>query len=140
MAFTAAQKVKLRLYLGYPSIFRYRDSRLESVLDVVGEDAEAKAEIEALMASILTIETSLTSSLGTAGLKRAEDIEWYQAGSGSSVTPEMSAKYAEGKRFINRISLMLGVPLYGQYYGGSGYPGDAFMGIGHQYGGPLKLG
>jgi hypothetical protein len=140
VAFTDAQRVKLRLYLGYPNINRHRDSRLESALDIVGDDAAAKAEVESIMASIVAVDTSLVASLGTAGLKRAEDIEWYQAGSSSTVGPEISSKWSEGRRHISRLSILFGVPIWGDYYGGRGYPGDAFMGIGHQYGGPLKLG
>jgi hypothetical protein len=52
----------------------------------------------------------------------------------------MSAKAAEGRRFASRLSILFGVPLWSNYFGTGGYAGDAFMGIRHQYGGPLKLG
>jgi hypothetical protein len=140
VAFTDAQRVKIRLYLGYPIINRYRDPRLEGAIDVVGQEPEAQAQAEAILTTIASVDTSLASSLTTAGFKRVDKIEWYPNGSSSGPGPAISAKRAEGRRHVGRLSTLMGVPIGDDYFGERGYGGDAYMGIGHQYGGPLKMG
>lgn len=144
MAFTNAQKVQIRKWLGYPSIFRYKDVRLESAIEVVGDDPDAQAEVEAVLARLATgddsVESQLDDALGTAGLKRAEDVEWYQAGSETSAgangaTAQQAALEHGGRILCSRLSQLFGVPLYGDAYGTKGYPGDQFTGKAHQYGG-----
>lgn len=131
--------MKARLYLGAPDLWRYRDSRLESALD--GLDADAEAEVVALLDAIAEADGLLAadgSAIQSAGLKRAEDIEWY--GDGKSVTGEsspMQAAAARGRQLINRLSIILGVPIINDYFGRRGYGGDEFMGFGFQYGGGI---
>jgi len=138
MAFTAAQQVQIRKYLGYPQVFRYRNSRLEDAITVVGADVDSSAEVVSILASIAGVETGLTSALENAGLKRAEDIEWYQ--SSASGSSEVDTKRAEGRRFCARLSQLFGVPLLNDAFGTAGYEDDGFMGVGHQYGGPIPMG
>lgn len=137
MAFTEAQKVKIRKYLGYPDTYQQNNTRLESAIVVIGDRADTQAEVVAVLASIAAVETSLGTSLQTAGLKRAEDIEWYQSASGS---PVIDAKINEGRRFCSQLSMLFGVPLAGDAFGKSGYQGDSWMGVAHQYGGIIPLG
>lgn len=149
MAFTEAQKVQIRKWLGYPSIFRYKDVRLESAITVVGDDPDAQAEAESILARLsggaTSVDSQLDDALGTAGLKRAEDIEWYQPGSGSSAassgaTAQQASLEHAGRLLCSRLSQLFGVPLYGDAYGTRGYPGDQFTGPAHQYGGPFRMG
>lgn len=144
MAFTNAQKVQIRKWLGYPTLFRLEDVRLESAITVVGNDPDAQAEAEVILAKLNTgatsVETQLEDALGTAGLKRAEDIEWYQPGAGSSAassgaTAQQASLEHQGRILCSRLSQLFGVPLYGDAYGTRGYPGDEFTGKAHQYGG-----
>lgn len=140
MAFTTAEAVQIRKYLGVPSINRYRDPRLEGAIEVVGADTDAATEVRAILAAITNVETTLTSALSTAGLKRAEDIEWYQASSGSSGSSVVEAGRSEGRRLCAQLSVLFGVPLVNDAFGTGGYGGDWFMGTGFQYGGPIRLG
>lgn len=131
MAFTEAQKVKLRVYLGYPDTYQQANTRLESAIDVIGGRAATQTEVESVLASLAAVETSLASSLSSAGLKRAEDVEWYEGSSGSAAIDQ---KRSEGRRYCSRLSIIFGVPLAGDYFGSRGYEGDNWMGVGHQYG------
>jgi hypothetical protein len=141
VAFTAAQRVKIRLYLGYPVINRYRDPRLEGALDTVAAEPEAQAEVESIMTSIVAVNTSLASSLSTAGFKRVDKIEWFPStASSGSVSPAVATKRSEGRLFCARLSTLMGVPLWSDYFGERGYGGDAYMGPAHQMGAPLKMG
>lgn len=138
MAFTNAQKVDIREALGYPSILRYKDTRLESAIDVIGDDPDAKAKAESILADIATAATATTTGLKVAGLKRAEDVEWYQAGSGTSGGSAVAAaQRSHGRMLCSRLSQLFGVPLYGDMFGEHGYPGDDFTGPAHQYGGGI---
>lgn len=140
MAFTEGQKVTLRLLLGYPDIFRQHNPRLESVFDVIGARPETQAVIVDLIDKVAAIDPQLVSLLQFAGLKRAEDVEWYQNLSSKWSAPQEAVR-AQGRMLIGRISRLMGVPILGDYFGTGGYPGDWFMGSSNQMsGGILPLG
>lgn len=140
MAFTSAAAVQVRKYLGYPQLNRYKDVRLENAISIIGDDADASAEVTSVLATLVIIEASLANAQTTAGLKRAEEVEWYQA-TGNSGSAEIEGKRSEGRRFCSRLSQLFGVPLWGDAFGTAGYPGDSFMGPGmQQSGGPIPLG
>ncbi|NUP13761.1 MAG: hypothetical protein HOW73_47600 [Polyangiaceae bacterium] len=134
MAFTTAQKISIRKYLGLPSVHLDQDSRLESAIDLIGTVPEAQTEVEALLTQLTAVQTELTNSLAQAGLKRAEDVEWYQAGAGSSVIDQ---KRAEGRRYCNQLSIIFGVPIVHDYFGEGGYQDDSWRGTSFQYGGGI---
>lgn len=138
MAFTETQKSQIRLALGYPDTFLDRNSRLEDAIDLVGARPATQAIVDAILVSLAGVSTSLAASLSSAGLKRAEDIEWYAAGSGGSAV--ITQKRDEGKRFCAQLSIIFGVPIMADMFGTGGYLGDKWMGVAHQYGGPIQLG
>lgn len=137
MAFTEAQRVKLRKFLGYPDVYRQYNPRLESAFDVIGGRADTQASVEDLITKIDAVDLSLTNALALAGLKRAEEVEWYQAMSGKGISAPMAAAIAQGKMLIGRLSTTFGVPIYSDYFGIGGYPGDAYMGTGNQRSGGM---
>jgi hypothetical protein len=140
MAFTDAQKVKIRVYLGVPSINRFRDPRLEGALDVVGADPEAAAEVLAILAKLATVETALDDATSTAGLKRADEVEWYP-GKGQTGSAAIDAQRNVGRRWCSRLSQLLGVPIVNDAFGTLGHGGDWFFGRGAQgTGGMTPLG
>ncbi len=135
MAFTDAQLVQLRKWLGYPQLNRYRDTRLESAFAVVGADVEASAEVVAILAQLVDIDAAVGTSLTTtAGLKRADEVEWYPGSKGGG-TAQVEALTARGRTMCSRLSDLFGVPLWGDAWGKQGYAGDFFMGRSFQYGG-----
>ena len=137
MAFTEAQKAQVRLALGYPYTYQDRNSRLESAFDLLGADAAVSAIVVSVLTSLTAVGTSLAASLSKAGLKRAEDIEWYQSGGGSSVIDQQRA---EGRRYCGQLSILFGVPIMADMFGVAGYEGDRWMGASYQYGNQIKLG
>ncbi len=137
MAFSDAQLVQLRKWLGYPQLNRYRDTRLESAFDVVGADVEASAEVVAILAQIAIIDGAvLTALTTTAGLKRADEVEWYPGSKGGG-TAQIEALVGRGRMLCSRLSDLFGVPLWGDAWGKQGYAGDFFMGRSAQYGGGI---
>lgn len=137
MAFTEAQRVDLRKYLGYPDVYRQYNPRLESAFDVIGGRPDTQASIEALMVKIAAVDLAFSNALSLAGLKRAEEVEWYQAMVGKGISAPMAAAMALGRILIGRLSTTFGVPVYSDYFGPGGYSGDAYMGPGMQRSGGM---
>jgi hypothetical protein len=123
MAFTSAETYKIRKYLGYPQVYLQANPRLESAIPLVGTNVDAVADVQAILASMALIETNLVDALSTAGLKRAEEIEWYQDSSGSSVVKSLNG---QANKFCNQLSIIFGVPIANRIFGGQGYSGDAW--------------
>lgn len=127
MAFSEAQKAQIRRYLGYPDVFRYANTRLESALDVVGGRPDTQALIESDLTALAVIETQLTNAVASGGIKKVDEIEFFEIGQTSKIR-------SDGRRICGRLSITLGVPLAGDAFGEQGYGGDEFMGTGFQYG------
>jgi hypothetical protein len=150
MAFTEAQRVQIRFYLGFTDLFRDHNSRMESAMDVVGDRPATQAQIELILASLVTAEaalqsavTSVSSGTSTGGIKKVDEVEFYQAStSSSSSTDDKAIENARRncRMYAGRLSIMLGVPLVGDVFGGLGYQGDCWMGRGFQGGGEIPLG
>jgi len=118
---TDMQKAQVRLYLGYPDHFRYKHTRLESVLDRLSPEAEVL--VTKSLEKLETIENILLEAGTTgAGLKRVDEI-WFDNGSVRTVEIRKS-----GRQFVARISIITGVPIYSDVFGSQGYLGDTFSG------------
>lgn len=72
MAFTTAQKVKIRKYLGWPA-YAFYDTSLESTIEAVGAIPEGQAEVEVVLANLATIETEITNLHGIALAQKVEE-------------------------------------------------------------------
>ena len=123
MAFTSLQKVKIRLYLGYPNLYRYKHTRLESAMDAVEPDAETL--VAADLTALDAIQSNLSTSVATdGGIKRVDEVEFFSE-SGSRKEGRAAAR-----QIVTRISTILGVPIYADVFGEAGYPGDAWSELG----------
>lgn len=118
-----AHKAQIRLYLGYPDLFKYKNTRLESVISDSVLSSEAQDLIISALNSLAVVESFI---LGTAiqmgGLKRVDDVEFF-----SGKTTKEIRHY--GKMYVSRISITLGVPVYSDVFGTKGYLGDTFSGL-----------
>lgn len=119
--FTGPEKITIRAVLGYPNLFRYKNTRLESALVAVDDDGAAYVRAE--LARVVEIDTAIASG-GTAfdalGLKKVDEIEFQN---GANQGPAEQAKRM-GRIHIGRISAFFGVPTWSDYYGQGGFPGD----------------
>jgi hypothetical protein len=137
MALTTEQHAKIRLYLGYPDLWRYRDTRLEGILTGIQLSPEAEALISAALTALESVEEQiLTGSIGMSGVKRVDEIEFF---AGSRLQTE-TFKY--GRMYVGRISITLGVPIYSDVFGTTGYLGDKYSagGLGSRGGNRIPLG
>lgn len=141
MALTSTQQAQIRQFLGYPDLFRYKNTRLEGAING-NLSLDAEALIIEQIAQLVTIDTALVSGTGltTAGVKKVDEIEFF----GAMVT--INSLRALGRTVAARISTTLGVPFFSDYFAGAGYPGDAYSDVlgapggGNGRGGPITLG
>lgn len=103
MAFNDAQKVQLRKWLGYPALDRDTFSHVESTFDTIGADAATQTEVETILAALVVIDGQQTSSVATAGMKRAEEIEWYEG------QARMDGIASRGRVLVQRLATIFNV-------------------------------
>lgn len=123
MAFSATQKKDIRKYLGVPFGFYYLTTRLESMMDLVGEDSVAQTEIETWLTRLAAIDTALTSSSASSvsygALRKVDEIEFFEPSSDSDQGASI-ALIDQGRVLIDRIARALGVSdvlPHGDYFG-----------------------
>jgi hypothetical protein len=123
VAFTETQKVEIRLYLGFPDVFQAGNPRLESAFDVIGARPETQAMVEAIMARIADAITAAfdTSTASAGGIKRVDEIEFF--GTDEGKTAEDHA-IGNGRRAVNQLSIIFGIPIVNDIFGQRGYRGD----------------
>jgi hypothetical protein len=121
MSFTDTERAAIRAALGYPQLFKQEFYRLESAMDLVGSNPEQLTLAQTYLDQITTIETGLTSALATSGMKKAEDIEWYDG------QARITGLRKEGRRLTARLSNLLGVEKLSDAFGEGGYQGDAWI-------------
>lgn len=132
--FSDTEKAQIRLYLGYPDVYLDANSRLESAMVVVETSRpEVVTIVQDLLTKLAAVDDLLTSAASNGGLKRAEDIEWYQG-------QEIRDKRNEGRRLAGRLSGIFGVPIETDAFGSDGFQGYGFTSRGSQYGGPIRMG
>ena len=126
MAFTEANKKDIRKYLGVPFGFYTLTSRLESMMNLVGQNATDQAEIEGWLTRLGEIDTALLgsgSSTTTAtygALKKVDEVEFYEPTDDSSTGASTIALVEQGRVLIHRIARALGVSdvlPHGDYFG-----------------------
>lgn len=108
MAFSEADRVKIRSYLGYAQIFLQADPRLESAMTAVQSiadggtrpDNSAELYIKAIVVDLESVDTRLKSLHAPALATKADDV--------SLDVPRARAMLcAEGRRIVNRLSVQL---------------------------------
>lgn len=127
MAFTAAQKIAIRSYMGVAFGFYEISSRLESMMDLVGTDATAQAQIEAWLDRLQLVDESLTGDAASAvsatygSIKKVDEVEFYPAATDGSATATTTMPLVtQGRTLIGRIARALGVSDFlpiGDYFG-----------------------
>jgi len=103
VAFTAAEAATLRRLLGYADRNRETYWLLESVLTSI--EAATETEVKTLLTRVAAVETQISSGLSRAGLKRAEDVEFYASAEARSDWLE------EGDRLVSQIAALLNIPV-----------------------------
>jgi len=120
VALTATQKASVRRYLGYPDVNREPHHNLEGAL--VALSAEGEAIVIDILAKLATLDTRLESRQATQGIKRAEEVEFFE-------TAGLTGLWMEGRRLVEQLAALLDVQIRRQIYGpGGGTAGPAGRG------------
>lgn len=118
MPLTDTQKATVRMYLGYSDQSRSAANRANLEGALVALSSDAVTQVTAILASIATVETSLTTvnSSARAGIKSVDNggVVWADDGRSAS-----RAVTDEGRRFVRRLSVILGVPVASDVFGSS---------------------
>lgn len=111
MAFSATQRAQIYQYLGYDAIGL--DATLETkITGVESSGSAAEATVAGILTQITAVETSLSSSGASAArgaLKRADDIEFYDTKSETSVFQAGLAltPLQYGRLLVSRLAVRL---------------------------------
>lgn len=113
MAFSEAQKIKLRKLLGWPA-YATADTTLESAIALIGANADAQAEVEAVLAKIAIIETEIEGLHSIALAQKVEESE---------LNPN---RYRDlrtaGRREVRQLSILLNTEVRRDVFG-TGFTG-----------------
>lgn len=140
MALTTVEKATIRLLLGFPDQFRFRNTRLESILDNISPEAETLIRTQLTSLALVELQITTATAAAASGVKRVDEITFKDDING--LNSGLISAEAAGKLYASRISIILGVPINAGYFGKSGYPGDSFFGSngGSGPGSPINLG
>lgn len=110
MAFTDAQKVSIRRYLGHPLGYYDLNYRLESMMDKVGSSAVEQAAVETILAELVTVDVALASSGSTStvtgALSKLDEIEWHPPTT-ETISANVDAM-SRGKMLVRRLAQAFG--------------------------------
>lgn len=114
MAFTDAQKMAIRKYLGVPFGFYNLTTRLESMMNLVGDNATDSAQVIAWITRLDAIDAALTGASATStatygALKKVDEVEFYEPSDGASSAAGSIGLVDQGRTLIGRIARALGV-------------------------------
>lgn len=124
---TDEEKADIRFYLGYPDVYQQLNPRLESALDVVGNKSYQMTKVRSILLKLKEVEEKMSeydSILETAGIKRVEEIEFFND---KEAKNKESTLKSEGRRLVNQLSIIFGVPAVNDVFGTSGYQGDSWV-------------
>lgn len=113
MPFTATEKTRIRMLLGWGARFWQLETRLENSLIAVEQTLpDELAKIQAILVQLTDIDTKITDALGTVGVTGVSSIKLdSDQGLGHLKT--------EGRRLVEAICVILQVPAKQNYYGSS---------------------
>lgn len=107
--FTMLEKVKIMVELGHsPKLIDPNASEYNSILNAkfdVHEDIEA--EVKEILEKIIALEEKEDGSMAHAGVRRVDDIEFFENGGATAQIKKQKSKYAK------RIGLILDIPCFG---------------------------
>lgn len=127
MAFTDAEKAKIRHYLGYPSsIWRYVDTRLESAIDQAGSDPTNSTQpiVLDLLAKIEAALEDWTAAQQSAGVRT---IDKDDVGFFNDKGQVLDGKAQVGRSLVGRLSIEMGTPIANDIFSARGYGGDGWF-------------
>ncbi len=149
MAFSDAEQVQIRFFMGYPFPFQQLNPRLEGALSLVGANATAKAIVVALLAKLVTFygidpsnpngPAAIDQAIAQAGVKRVESVddvvEFGTTGNGqggASSSAMLNSQNDAARQLVGALSSMMGVEIANDIFGKRGHTNDVWASRGSQ--------
>jgi hypothetical protein len=107
--FTDEERARLRVLLGWSSLYHETDDRLENAMDAFSTVPTDLARIRTLLTELDTIDALIVQSRDTAGVTKAGSIE-LMSDSGQGFHK------SEGRRLVNAIAALIGCEVKRNYY------------------------
>lgn len=128
MALSSTQKAAVRLYMGRTARYGQIDGDLERAFSAIESTPEHEAQITnliggsppGLLALLQDVDTKLTAAHGR--------LKASQVGSIQLNASELAMLRSEGRRFVTRLSAILGVPRLADVYSGGGGTFGGYIG------------
>jgi hypothetical protein len=110
MAFTSAEKTRIRMLLGWGARFWQLETRLENSMEAVEQQLpDETAKIQSILTALTAIDAQITDALGTVGVTGVSSIKL-------DSDQGLSHLRGEGKRQVEAIATILQVPIKKNYY------------------------
>lgn len=110
MPFTATEKTRIRMLLGWGARFWQLETRLENAMDAVEQNLpEETTKIQSILTALTAIDVQITDALGTVGVTGVSSIKL-------DSDQGLSHLRNEGKRQVEAIATILQVPIKKNYY------------------------
>jgi hypothetical protein len=118
VAFTDAQKISVRRYLGYPLGYYQYNTALESMFDKIGAIAAEQAAVETILAELVTVDATLatggTSATALGMLKQVDEVQFYDGVQSSGYIAPGAMQRA--RMLVERLRQCFGVVLFADYF------------------------
>lgn len=126
MAFTEAQRVQIRLFLGWPARYFQEESALEQSMNGIENEPDTVASVVVILARIADIDAKVTACY-----TRIKALK--VGGIGLTGQLELGALRSEGMRVTSHLASTLGIEIRNDYWTGAPYQGRAGTGMQFNY-------
>lgn len=110
--FTATEKGRIRMLLGWGARFWQLETRLENSMNAVEQTLPVETQlIQDTLTALTAIDAKITDALSTVGVSKVDTI-------GLDSDQGISHLRAEGRRLVTSIATILQVPIKKNFYGG----------------------
>lgn len=110
MPFTAEEKTRIRMLLGWGARWAHLETRLESAMEAVEQTLpEETVKIQSILTALTALDAQITDALGTVGVTGVSSIKL-------DSDQGLSHLRNEGKRQVEAIATILQVTIKKNYY------------------------
>ncbi len=114
MAFTDAQKISIRRYLGYPLGYYQYNTPLESMIDKVGVVPAEQSAVESILAELAAVDVAIAAGGSTVGagtygaLKQVDEIQFYSAKDSLLQSSDVITAMKRARMLVGRLADAMG--------------------------------
>lgn len=114
MAFTDAQKISIRRFLGYPLGYYQYNTPLESMIDKVGVVPAEQAAVESILVELAAVDVVIAAGGSTVGagsygaLKQVDEVQFYSAKDSLLQASDVITAMKRARMLVGRLADAMG--------------------------------